>query len=157
MLISHFLLDLQEAYRRTVRVDSDDILNLGSNISTPSFVDRVIGSIGSDIHYPAPPEAEDNSDITDTGPEDERGDRSDDRENVRQILSDSEGQLGDEETAPIGTTVRSSSSIINIGGPVKGQEDGLTHADTPWEDGKEILEVPCTPVVHVGSENRAFP
>ncbi|KAI0794534.1 hypothetical protein C8Q74DRAFT_1194725 [Fomes fomentarius] len=158
ILISHFLLDLQEAYRRTVRVDPDNILNLGSNNSTPSFVDRVIGSIGSDIHFPAP-DAEDNSDTTDPGPENAPGNRSEDRENIRRILSDSEGQLGDEEAIPIEITAGSSgfASVINIGGPAKRQEDGLTHADAPWEDGKDILEVPRTPVGHVGSENRVFP
>ncbi len=50
VLTSHFLLQLQEAHRRTVKVDSDDVLNLGVNSgSTPSFVAQVIGSIGSEL------------------------------------------------------------------------------------------------------------
>ncbi len=154
ILISHFLLDLQEAYQQTVRVNSDDALNLGSNSSTPSFVDRAIGSIGSDIHFAAP-EAENDSDTTGTRSEDTQGDRSDD---IRTYAIHSKGQLEDEENADTELT-GSSSSVINIGGPAEQQDldhDGFAHADTAWEDGGEILEVPRTLVVHGCSKNREF-
>ncbi|KAI0800023.1 hypothetical protein C8Q74DRAFT_386384 [Fomes fomentarius] len=49
ILISRFLLDLQESYQRTVRVDSDHELNLGPDDRPLSFVARVVGSLGSDI------------------------------------------------------------------------------------------------------------
>ncbi len=155
ILISHFLLYLQEAYQQTVRVNSDDALDFGSNSSTPSFVDRVIGSIGSDIHFAAP-EAEDSSDTTGTRLEDTQGDRSDD---IGTYAIHSEGQVEDEENADTGIT-GSSSSVINIGGPAEQEDsehDGFSHADTAWEDGGEILEVPCTLVVHGCLKNREFP
>ncbi len=155
ILISHFLLDLQEAYQQTVRVNSDDTLNLRSNSSTPSFVDRVIGSIGSDIHFAAP-EAEDSSDTTGTRSEDPRGDRSDD---IGTYAIHSEGQLEDEENAHTELT-GTSSSVINIGGPAEQQDlehAGLPCASTAWEDDGEILEVPRTPIVHGCLDNRDFP
>ncbi|KAI0794719.1 hypothetical protein C8Q74DRAFT_1407218 [Fomes fomentarius] len=142
ILVSHFLLDLQEAYQRTVRVDSDDVLNLGSNSSTPSFVDRVTGSIGSDIHF-ATPEAKDNSDTTGTGSEDTRGDRSDDIAILKM-----------RRPLPLESQARAA------GGPAKQQDlekERIARADDAWEDSEEILEVPRTPVAHGGSKNRAFP
>ncbi|KAI0794536.1 hypothetical protein C8Q74DRAFT_1215806 [Fomes fomentarius] len=142
ILISHFLLDLQEAYQQTVRVDSDDALNLGSNSSTPSFVDRMIGSIGSDIHFATPERPGEDDHPTCTDAEDAQGDRED----IQPIHSDSEGHLGDEEATHIGI-IGLSSPVINIGRPeCRQEEDGL--ADAAWEDSEVILEVPRTPVVH---------
>ncbi|KAI0738537.1 hypothetical protein C8Q80DRAFT_1291364 [Daedaleopsis nitida] len=51
VLVSWFLLHLQEAGSRTVRVDTGDPLHMESRVSTPSFVDgRVLGSIGHRDH-----------------------------------------------------------------------------------------------------------
>ncbi|KAI0794549.1 hypothetical protein C8Q74DRAFT_1406673 [Fomes fomentarius] len=139
ILISHFLLDLQEAYRQTVRVDSDDILNLGSNDSTPSFVDRVIGSLGSDI-YVATPESDDATGTVSKS-ENARGDGSD---VIQHSYNEPEGHLEDEETTRTGVTAESSASMFTIGRSEKGHEqDGpVARAGTAWQDSEEVLEVP---------------
>lgn len=50
ILISRFLLRLQKSSQRTVKVDSDDELNLSDNEEPPTHSrSRVIGSIGSPI------------------------------------------------------------------------------------------------------------
>ncbi len=137
ILILYFLLDLQEAYHQTVRVNSSDVLNLGSNSSTPSFVDRVIGSMRSDIHF-ATPEAKDNPDTTaSTGLEDAQGQMSLDI----YTPSTTEGHLEDRETACTGI-LRSSGFALNIGEPEEGPEQGgLTCTSAVWEDSTEILKV----------------
>ncbi len=133
ILISHFLLDLQEAYQQKGRVDPDNVLNLGSNISTLSFVDRVIVSISSDLHIK---EQDEGKNTTGARVENAQGDRSD---ITRSELS---------------------SSVINIGGPAEQQnleQDGLAHTHAVWEDSGEILGVPRTPNMHSCSNNREFP
>ena len=52
MLISRFLIQLQAAHQRTVRVDSNDALYLsnGEVEGELSFAARIVGSIGSVIN-----------------------------------------------------------------------------------------------------------
>lgn len=66
ILISRFLLDLQESYQRTLRVDSDHELNLGPDDRPLSFVARVVGSLGANIQADER-EADDSEDPQSTG------------------------------------------------------------------------------------------
>ncbi|KAI0794543.1 hypothetical protein C8Q74DRAFT_1436465 [Fomes fomentarius] len=134
ILTSHFLLDLQEAYQQTVRVDSDDILNLESSSNTPSFVDRMIGSIGSEIHFAKPEDEDDHATCTDL--EDSRGDRMD----IQGIhSSDTDGHLGDEETARTGIIGSNSSVIDSVRQEREQEQDGSGRAEAAWEDSKTLL------------------
>lgn len=120
-------------------------------------MDRVIGSIGSEIHSAAPEgDSEDDTTASTAGlPEDARGDSSD---VTQHIHGGPEGHFEDEEITRTGV-IASSGSVVNMGGPEKGQEqDGpVARAGTTWEDSEEILEVPRTPLVHGCFENRVLP
>ena len=67
MLVGRFLLHLQEAGTRTLRVNTDDPLHLAVT-STPSFVRAGMGTVADDPSYGNNPEPEVSQGQNATGP-----------------------------------------------------------------------------------------